>query len=81
MRAVQAVGTQMGVPAIAEYVETEAIRGYLATLGIQYGQGHAIALPKPIEEFPLPGSAQIGPGGAPGGPPQSRAAGTTLRQS
>jgi len=51
VRAVQAVGAQMGIPTVAEYVETEAIRRYLETLGIQYGQGHAIALPAPLEDF------------------------------
>jgi diguanylate cyclase (GGDEF)-like protein/PAS domain S-box-containing protein len=53
VRAVQAVGTQMGIPTIAEYVETEAIRDYLQGLGIHYVQGHAVGLPAPIEEFPL----------------------------
>jgi diguanylate cyclase (GGDEF)-like protein len=53
VRAVQAVGGQMGIPTIAEYVETEAIRDYLRGLGVQYAQGHAVALPAPLEEFPL----------------------------
>lgn len=51
VRAVQAVGAQMGLPTIAEYVETEAIRRRLDTLGVQYAQGHAIARPAPLEEF------------------------------
>jgi diguanylate cyclase (GGDEF)-like protein/PAS domain S-box-containing protein len=51
VRAVLAVGQQMGIPTMAEYVETEGIRGYLAGLGIQYGQGYAIARPAPIEQF------------------------------
>jgi diguanylate cyclase (GGDEF)-like protein/PAS domain S-box-containing protein len=53
VRAVQAVGTQMGIPTIAEYVESDAIREYLKTLGVRYAQGYAVAMPAPIEEFPL----------------------------
>ncbi len=52
VRAVQAVGQQMGIPIVAEYVENEAIRAWLAALNIQFGQGYAIARPAPIEEFP-----------------------------
>ena len=52
VRAVQAVGQQMGIPIVAEYVENEAIRAWLAALNIQFGQGYAIAKPAPIEEFP-----------------------------
>jgi len=53
VRAVQAVGQQMGIPTVAEYVESDAIRVYLAALGVQYAQGYAIAMPAPIEDFPL----------------------------
>ena len=53
VRAVQAVGRQMGIATIAEYVESVAIRDYLHALGVCYGQGHAIAMPTPLEEFPL----------------------------
>ena len=59
VRAVQAVGRQMGIPAIAEYVETEAIRDYLRGLGVEYGQGYAIARPVPVEEFLLPGEGAL----------------------
>jgi len=51
VRAVLAVSQQMNIPTMAEYVESEGIRGYLAGLGIQYGQGYAIARPTPIEQF------------------------------
>ena len=57
VRAVLAVSQQMNIPTMAEYVESEGIRGYLAGLGIQYGQGYAVARPAPIEQFgerPLP---------------------------
>ncbi|MGH8442093.1 MAG: putative bifunctional diguanylate cyclase/phosphodiesterase [Nevskiaceae bacterium] len=52
VRAVLAVGAQLGIPAIAEYVETGAIRAALAALGVHYGQGYAIARPAPLEDFP-----------------------------
>ena len=52
VRAVQAVGTQMNILTIAEYVETDAIAEALRQMGIHFGQGHAIALARPLEEFP-----------------------------
>jgi diguanylate cyclase (GGDEF)-like protein/PAS domain S-box-containing protein len=52
VRAVQAVGQQMAVPIVAEYVESDAIRAWLAEVGIQYGQGYAFGRPAPIEDFP-----------------------------
>jgi diguanylate cyclase (GGDEF)-like protein/PAS domain S-box-containing protein len=58
VRAVLAVSQQMNIPTMAEYVENEGIRGYLAGLGIHYGQGYAIARPTPIEEFAAPALPQ-----------------------
>ncbi len=52
VRAVLAVGAQVGIPTVAEYVETPAIRDYLRGAGVHYAQGHAIALPAPLEDFP-----------------------------
>jgi diguanylate cyclase (GGDEF)-like protein/PAS domain S-box-containing protein len=52
VRAVQAVGQQMGIPIVAEYVESDAIRAWLAGAGLQFGQGYAIARPAPLEDFP-----------------------------
>jgi diguanylate cyclase (GGDEF)-like protein/PAS domain S-box-containing protein len=49
VRAVQAVGEQMGIATIAEYVENEAIRERLRGMGIHYAQGHAVALPAPLD--------------------------------
>jgi len=63
VRAVLAVGAQVGIPAVAEYVETDAIRDYLRAAGVHYGQGYAIARPAPLEEFP--GGALKGSGGVP----------------
>jgi diguanylate cyclase (GGDEF)-like protein/PAS domain S-box-containing protein len=41
----------MGIQTIAEYVETEAIRTALETLGVDYGQGMALGMPVPLTEL------------------------------
>ena len=41
----------MGIETIAEYVESEAIRVALETLGVDYGQGFALARPAPLEDL------------------------------
>ena len=41
----------MGIRTIAEYVETEAIRTTLESIGIDYGQGYALARPQPLSEI------------------------------
>ncbi|HUS24792.1 MAG TPA: EAL domain-containing protein, partial [Candidatus Binatia bacterium] len=53
VRAVQAIGQQMGLFTIAEYVETKAILECLRGMGIHYAQGHAIARPMPLEDLPV----------------------------
>jgi diguanylate cyclase (GGDEF)-like protein/PAS domain S-box-containing protein len=53
VRAVQTVGAQMGIATVAEYVETAATSDYLRELGVNYGQGHAIARPAPLEQLSL----------------------------
>ena len=58
VRAVLNVGAQLGIEAIAEYVESEAIERCLRGMGVHYGQGYAIARPRPLEEFaPYAGAA------------------------
>ena len=52
VRAVNAVGQQMGIQTIAEYVENQAIRDCLLAIGVNYGQGFGIAMPMPLEDFP-----------------------------
>ena len=51
VRAVQAVGEQMGIATVAEYVESAEIKECLRTMGIHYAQGLAIAAPLPLEDF------------------------------
>jgi len=41
----------MGIETIAEYVESDAIRVALEGLGVDYGQGFALARPAPLEEL------------------------------
>ena len=62
VRAVLAVGAQLGIPSVAEYVETEAIRRCVQDLGVHYAQGHAIGLPAPLEDF-LEGAGRVSPSG------------------
>lgn len=40
----------MGITTVAEYVETGGIRNRLAELGVQFGQGFAIARPAPLTD-------------------------------
>lgn len=41
----------MGIETIAEYVESDAIRMELEKLGVDYGQGFALARPAPLEDL------------------------------
>jgi len=61
VRAVQAVGSQMGIGTIAEYVENGAIRECLRAMGVHYGQGYAIGAALPLEDFPLLHPCRAGP--------------------
>ncbi len=49
--AVQQLGSVMGIKTIAEFVENEAIIEMLTRLGVDYGQGYAISMPQPLDEF------------------------------
>jgi diguanylate cyclase (GGDEF)-like protein len=44
------LANSMGMTTVAEYVETEEIRTRISTLGVDYGQGFAIARPVPLDE-------------------------------
>jgi diguanylate cyclase (GGDEF)-like protein/PAS domain S-box-containing protein len=59
VRAVLAVGLQMGIPIVAEYVESDAIREWLAGVGVQFGQGYAFGRPAALEEFPALADRQV----------------------
>ncbi len=50
VRAIAQLARTMSLTTVAEYVETEEIRARVATLGVDYGQGFAIAKPLPLDE-------------------------------
>ena len=49
VRAIAQLARTMSLTTVAEYVETEEIRARVATLGVDYGQGFAIAKPVPLD--------------------------------
>jgi len=51
VRALNQIAHVMGVHTIAEFVETQEIFEQLCRLGVDFGQGHSIATPRPIEEL------------------------------
>jgi diguanylate cyclase (GGDEF)-like protein len=50
VRAIAQLARSMNLATVAEYVETDEIRLRVATLGVDYGQGFAIARPVPLAE-------------------------------
>ncbi len=46
--AITQIGHVMGLETIAEFVESDEIRGYLVDLGVTFGQGFAIEEPQPL---------------------------------
>jgi EAL domain-containing protein (putative c-di-GMP-specific phosphodiesterase class I) len=57
VQAIAQLARSMSMVTVAEYVETEEIRTRVAALGVNYGQGFAIARPRPLidilAELPL----------------------------
>jgi diguanylate cyclase (GGDEF)-like protein len=51
VRAIAQLAHTMSLVTVAEYVETEEIRARIATLGVDYGQGFAIAKPLPLDDL------------------------------
>ncbi len=51
VRAIAQLARTMSLTTVAEYVETEAIRTRVATLGVDYGQGFAISKPLPLDDL------------------------------
>jgi EAL domain-containing protein (putative c-di-GMP-specific phosphodiesterase class I) len=58
VQAVHQVGNSMKLKTIAEFVETEAIRAKLCQIGVNYGQGYALARPLPLHQIWTP-SAEL----------------------
>jgi len=50
VRAIAQLARAMNITTVAEYVETEEIRTRIRSLGVDYGQGFAIARPVPVGE-------------------------------
>ena len=50
VRAIAQLARAMNITTVAEYVETEEIRTRVRLLGVDYGQGFAIAKPVPVSE-------------------------------
>jgi Amt family ammonium transporter len=48
--AINEVGHVMGMTTIAEYAHSEAIVERLREMGVNYAQGYALGMPKPLEE-------------------------------
>ena len=55
VRAINEIAHVMGVQTIAEFVETPQIMEQLARMGVDFAQGHSIAIPRPVEELVPPG--------------------------
>jgi len=51
VRAVNEIAHAMGVETIAEMVESEEVFKAISALGVDYCQGHAVAVPQPVEEL------------------------------
>ncbi len=51
VRAINEIAHIMGVQTIAEFVETKEIYDRLCRLAVDFGQGHSIATPRPVEEL------------------------------
>ena len=64
VRAIAQLARAMNITTVAEYVETEEIRTRVRSLGVDYGQGFAIARPVPVAEVLdiLPVLAAASPG-------------------
>ena len=51
MKAIGTLSQALGLPALAEGVETEEQREFLASLGCHSYQGYLFSRPVPVEEF------------------------------
>ena len=58
VQAIHAIGHVMGLKTIAEYVASEAIAQKLRDIGVDYGQGYHLGMPRPLAEL---GSVRLMP--------------------
>jgi diguanylate cyclase (GGDEF)-like protein/PAS domain S-box-containing protein len=52
VEAIAKVGKALGIATVAECVESVAVLDELKRIGVDYAQGHYLAMPKPIAELP-----------------------------
>lgn len=50
VQAIHQIGKVAGMYTIAEFVEDDAVRGRLQTIGVDFAQGFAIGSPGPLQE-------------------------------
>lgn len=48
VRAIHTIGHVMGLKTVAEYVASEAILAHLKEIGVDYGQGYHLGMPRPL---------------------------------
>jgi EAL domain-containing protein (putative c-di-GMP-specific phosphodiesterase class I) len=51
VQAINQIGHVLGIKTIAEFVENDATRKRLLTIGVDYAQGYGIAAPRPIDDL------------------------------
>jgi len=51
VKSINEIGHVMGMKTIAEFVESDAIKERLITIGVDYAQGYGIGKPKPIDSI------------------------------
>jgi diguanylate cyclase (GGDEF)-like protein len=51
VKSINEIGHVMGMKTIAEFVETDLIKGMLIEIGVDYAQGYAIATPRPLKDL------------------------------
>jgi EAL domain-containing protein (putative c-di-GMP-specific phosphodiesterase class I) len=49
--AIHQIADVMGIETIAEFVENDAIKDKLRSIGVDFGQGYGIAKPRPLDEL------------------------------
>ena len=49
----------MGMKTIAEFVESDEIRGMLKKIGVDYAQGYAIGRPRSFDELVAPAKIDL----------------------
>jgi diguanylate cyclase (GGDEF)-like protein/PAS domain S-box-containing protein len=51
VKSINEIGHVMGMKTIAEFVESDEIKGMLREIGVNYAQGYGIGRPKPLDEL------------------------------